>query len=108
MYFLDSFPIVSTSSYVDGKVTKNGAANSTDFFFPTGSNGNLGKVEVSSDVSGVSVQYYSNPAGFSSSDLPRWWALASVCGLDHVSNVEYWKIETLEPIEATLATFAPQ
>ena len=97
---------VSTSSYVDGKVTKNGAANSTDFFFPTGSNGNLGKVEVSSDVSGVSVQYYSNPAGFSSSDLPRWWASASVCGLDHVSNVEYWKIETLEPIEATFTAQA--
>ena len=97
---------VSTSSYVDGKVTKNGSANSTDFFFPTGSNGNLGKVEVSSDVSGVSVQYYSNPAGFSSSDLPRWWASASVCGLDHVSNVEYWKIETSEPIEATFTAQA--
>ena len=97
---------VSTSSYVDGKVTKNGSANSTDFFFPTGSSGNLGKVEVSSDVSGVSVQYYSNPAGFSSSDLPRWWASASVCGLDHVSNVEYWKIETSEPIEATFTAQA--
>lgn len=97
---------VSTNSYVDGKVTKEGAANSTDFFFPTGSNGNLGKVDVSSDVSGVSVQYYSNPAGFSSNDLPRWWASASVSGFDHVSNVEYWRISSPEAITANFVAEA--
>ncbi len=88
----------STSSHVNGVVTKNGTANG--FTFPTGNNGNLGKVEVTNDVSDVSVQYFSNPAGFSANDLPRWWASASVSGFDHVSNVEYWKISSNEAITA--------
>ena len=90
---------VSTSSHVDGIVTKSGAANG--FTFPTGSNGNLGKVEVTDGTAtNVSVQYFSNPAGFSANDLPRWWASASVSGFDHVSNVEYWRISSTEAITA--------
>ena len=96
----------STSSHVDGIVTKIGAANSTDFYFPTGNNGNLGKVEVTNDASDVSVQYFSNPAGFSANDLPRWWASASVSGFDHVSNVEYWKISSNEAITANFVAEA--
>ena len=96
----------STSSHVDGIVTKSGAANSTDFYFPTGNNGNLGKVEVTNDVSDVSVQYFSNPAGFSANDLPRWWASASVSGFDHVSNVEYWRISSTEAITANFVAEA--
>lgn len=89
----------STSSHVDGIVTKSGAANG--FTFPTGSNGNLGKVEVTDgSATNVSVQYFCNPAGFSANDLPRWWASASVSGFDHVSNVEYWKISSNEAITA--------
>ena len=91
----------STSSHVDGIVKKNGAAKSTDFYFPTGSNGNLGKVVVTDGTAtNVSVQYFSNPAGFSVNDLPRWWASASVSGFDHVSNVEYWKISSTDTITA--------
>ncbi|MBQ2572622.1 MAG: T9SS type A sorting domain-containing protein, partial [Bacteroidales bacterium] len=91
----------STSSHVDGIVKKNGAAKSTDFYFPTGSNGNLGKVVVTDGTAtNVSVRYFSNPAGFSVNDLPRWWASASVSGFDHVSNVEYWKISSTDTITA--------
>ncbi|MBQ1654034.1 MAG: T9SS type A sorting domain-containing protein, partial [Bacteroidales bacterium] len=94
-----------TSSHVDGVVTKNGAANG--FTFPTGSNGNLGKVVVTDgSATNVSVQYFSNPAGFSANDLPRWWASASVSGFDHVSNVEYWKISSTEAITANFVTVA--
>ena len=97
----------STSSHVDGIVKKNGAAKSTDFYFPTGSNGNLGKVVVTDGTAtNVSVQYFSNPAGFSANDLPRWWASASVSGFDHVSNVEYWKISSTDTITANFVAEA--
>ncbi|MBR4583239.1 MAG: T9SS type A sorting domain-containing protein [Bacteroidales bacterium] len=95
----------SASSYVDGIVTKSGSANG--FTFPTGSNGNLGKVEVTDgSATNVSVQYFSNPAGFGTNDLPRWWASASVSGFDHVSNVEYWKISSNEAITANFVAEA--
>ncbi|MBQ3833852.1 MAG: T9SS type A sorting domain-containing protein, partial [Bacteroidales bacterium] len=92
----------STSSHVDGIVTKSGAANG--FTFPTGSNGNLGKVVVTDgSATNVSVQYFSNPAGFGTNDLPRWWNAADMSGenpFNHVSNVEYWKISSNEAITA--------
>lgn len=90
------------TSHVDGKVTKNGSAEG--FSFPTGSNGNLGKVEVTDGTAtNVSVQYFSNPAGFGTNDLPRWWNAADMSGenpFNHVSNVEYWKISSTEAITA--------
>ena len=92
----------SANSHVDGVVTKSGAANG--FTFPTGSNGNLGKVEVTDgSATNVSVQYFSNPAGFGTNDLPRWWNAADMSGenpFNHVSNVEYWKISSNEAITA--------
>ena len=99
---------VSTSSHVDGIVTKNGAANG--FTFPTGSNGNLGKVEVTDgSATNVSVQYFCNPAGFGTNDLPRWWNAADMSGenpFNHVSNVEYWKISSTETITANFVAEA--
>ena len=99
---------VSTSSHVDGVVTKSGAANG--FTFPTGSNGNLGKVEVTDGTAtNVSVQYFSNPAGFGTNDLPRWWNAADMSGenpFNHVSNVEYWKISSNEAITANFVAEA--
>ncbi|MBO4876194.1 MAG: T9SS type A sorting domain-containing protein [Bacteroidales bacterium] len=92
----------SASSHIDGVVTKSGAANG--FTFPTGSNGNLGKVVVTDGTAtNVSVQYFSNPAGFGTNDLPRWWNAADMSGenpFNHVSNVEYWKISSNEAITA--------
>ena len=99
---------VSTSSHVDGIVTKSGAANG--FTFPTGSNGNLGKVVVTDGTAtDVSVQYFSNPAGFGTNDLPRWWNAADMSGenpFNHVSNVEYWKISSTEAITANFVAEA--
>ncbi len=98
----------SASSHVDGIVTKSGAANG--FTFPTGSNGNLGKVEVTDgSATNVSVQYFSNPAGFGTNDLPRWWNAADMSGenpFNHVSNVEYWKISSNETITANFVAEA--
>lgn len=92
----------SKSSHVDGIVTKTGTANG--FTFPTGSNGNLGKVVVTDGTAtNVSVQYFSNPAGFGANDLPRWWNAADMSGenpFNHVSNVEYWRISSNETITA--------
>jgi uncharacterized repeat protein (TIGR02543 family) len=100
----------STSSHVDGIVTKSGAANSPGFYFPTGSNGNLGKVEVTSGTAtNVSVQYFSNSDGFSTNDLPRWWNAADMSGenpFNHVSNVEYWRISSNEAITANFVAVA--
>lgn len=98
----------SASSHIDGLVTKSGAANG--FTFPTGSNGNLGKVVVTDgSATNVSVQYFSNPAGFSTNDLPRWWNAADMSGenpFNHVSNVEYWKISSNEAITANFVAEA--
>lgn len=98
----------STSSHVDGIVTKSGTANG--FTFPTGSNGNLGKVMVTDGTAtDVSVQYFSNPAGFGTNDLPRWWNAADMSGenpFNHVSNVEYWKISSNEAITANFVAEA--
>ena len=96
------------TSHVDGKVTKNGSAEG--FSFPTGSNGNLGKVVVTDGTAtNVSVQYFSNPAGFGTNDLPRWWNAADMSGenpFNHVSNVEYWKISSNEAITANFVAEA--
>lgn len=98
----------SANSHIDGVVTKSGAANG--FTFPTGSNGNLGKVEVTDGTAtNVSVQYFSNPAGFGTNDLPRWWNAADMSGenpFNHVSNVEYWKISSNEAITANFVAEA--
>ena len=93
------------NSFVEGTVTKSGSANG--FTFPTGQNNVLGKVKVSSDVSGVSVQYFNNPAGFSTAEYPRWWNIADMCPgnttqFDHVSNFEYWDIATTGVLNAKL------
>ena len=101
---------VSRSSHVDGIVTKSGAANSTGFYFPTGSNGNLGKVVVTDGpATNVSVQYFCNPDGFGTNDLPRWWNAADMSGenpFNHVSNVEYWRISSNEAITANFVAVA--
>lgn len=92
-------------SYVDGTVTKSGSANG--FTFPTGSNGVLGKVTATSDVSGVSVRYHNDPDGFGLDVYPRWWNINDMCSgntpqFDHVSNFEYWDIATTASLSATL------
>ncbi len=93
------------NSYVEGMVTKTGSANG--FTFPTGQNNVLGKVKVSSDVSGVSVRYHNNPAGFGLDVYPRWWNINDMCSgnttqFDHVSNFEYWDIATTGVLNAKL------
>ncbi len=96
-------------SYVNGKVEKIGSANG--FTFPTGSNNVLGKVKTMSNVSDVTVQYFNNPAGFDISEYPRWWNAADNCDdndprLDHVSNFEYWSVQTSGVLNATLTVSA--
>ena len=97
------------NSFVEGKVTKTGSASG--FTFPTGQNSVLGKIEATSDAEDVSVQYFHNPAGFTESEMPRWWNINDMCSnnrpqLDHVSNVEYWDVATTLGIEAVLTVSA--
>ena len=92
----------SLTSHIDGKVTKSGNANG--FTFPTGDNGNLGTVAVTSDANNVSVQYFGKSTGFGVSELPRWWNVADMCGdnpFNHISNMEYWKISSSTIMTAT-------
>jgi len=96
-------------SFVDGEVTK--AGNAYNFTFPTGSNNVLGKVKTMSNVYDVSVQYFNNPDGFDISEYPRWWNVADNCSdndprLDHVSNFEYWSIQSSGALNATLTVSA--
>ena len=97
------------NSFVDGTVTKSGSANG--FTFPTGNNGVLGKVAAASDVSGVTVRYLNNPAGFGLAEYPRWWNINDMCSgnnpqFDHVSNFEYWDIGTTGSLTATLTVLS--
>ena len=96
------------SSYVDGAVTK--TLGSSDFTFPTGSNGVLGSVTVPATRAGGSVTIRFNKSasagGFSTDEgYPRWWNINDMCGedgtnrFDHVSNAEYWDITTSSTLE---------
>ncbi len=100
---------MSHNSFVEGKVTKSGNANG--FTFPTGKDNVLGKIEATSDAENVSVQYFSNSAGFTQAEIPRWWNINDMCSnnrpqLDHVSNVEYWNVSTPLALEAVLTVSA--
>lgn len=101
--------VMTYNSFVEGKVTKTGSANG--FTFPTGKDNVLGKIEATSDAENVSVQYFRNSAGFTESEMPRWWNINDMCSnnnpqLDHVSNVEYWDVATTLRIEAVLTVSA--
>lgn len=110
--FSDNSSVVENMTYksfVDGEVTKAGSANG--FTFPTGNNNVLGKVKTMSNVYDVSVQYFNNPDGFDISEYPRWWNVADNCSdndprLDHVSNFEYWSIQSSGALNATLTVSA--
>ena len=111
------------SSFVAGKVTKiaNSESAETNFVFPTGSanvaqHKVLGSVEVASLPAGsetsITFHQQSNGGGFSESEMPRWWNAADNCPengsdnahprFDHVSNFEFWKVNTSSNLSATL------
>ncbi len=79
----------STSSYVNGKVTKNGMSGA--FTFPTGTASLYAPFEASSSTaSNVSVQYATGSEG-----MPDWWNHSGNlydAGLHHASDRENWKI----------------
>lgn len=79
----------STSSYVNGKVTKNGMNGA--FTFPTGTASLYAPFEASSSTaSNVSVQYAAGSEG-----MPDWWNHSGNlydAGLNHASDRENWQI----------------
>lgn len=94
----------STDSYVDGTVTKK--ANASAFTFPTGSNGVLGTLEVSSLDADTDLKFNHEPDGFDASEMPVWWNQNNMCGpnegnakFDHVTNMYFWNLG----ISATIA-----
>ena len=89
----------STNSYVDGTVTKK--ANASAFTFPTGSNGVLGTLEVSSLDADADLKFNHDPDGFNASEMPVWWNQNNMCGpnegnakFDHVTNMYFWNLGT--------------
>jgi hypothetical protein len=89
----------STNSYVDGTVTKK--ANASAFTFPTGSNGVLGTLEVSSLDADTDLKFNHEPDGFDASEMPVWWNQNNMCGpnegnakFDHVTNMYFWNLGT--------------
>ncbi len=79
----------SISSYVNGKVTKNGMASS--FCFPTGTASLYAPFKAtSSSASNVSVQYAAGHDG-----MPDWWNHSGNlydAGLNHASDRENWQL----------------
>lgn len=89
----------NTDSYVDGTVTKK--ANASAFSFPTGSNGVLGTLEVSSLDADTDLKFNHEPDGFDASEMPVWWNQNNMCGpnegnakFDHVTNMYFWNLGT--------------
>lgn len=94
----------STNSYIDGTVTK--IASASDFSFPTGSNGVLGQMDVTSLSSNTSLNFHFKEGGFSASEMPVWWNQNNMCNdngtnekFDHVSNMYFWNLGTSSTIE---------
>ena len=94
----------STNSYIDGTVTK--IASASEFSFPTGSNGVLGQMDVSSLSSITSLNFHFKEGGFSASEMPVWWNQNNMCNdngsnekFDHVSNMYFWNLGTSSTIE---------
>ena len=100
----------SYTSHVNGTVTKKG--NGSSFIFPTGNDNVLGSIQASVETGKtVSVQFSHNSAGFSESEMPRWWNSNDNCEdnetrFDHVSNFEYWKVNTTSALSATITVSA--
>ena len=111
-------------SFVSGRVEKTVGELNENFTFPTGSHAS-GQPDVLGSVSSelpkektISVTFYQKSAnngngtlGFTIDEYPRWWNVADMCPgngpqLDHVSNYEYWKVNTDVDLEATLTVDA--
>lgn len=99
----------SAASYVDGTVTKK--ANASAFSFPTGSNGVLGKLDVSGLGADTDLKFNHDPDGFSTSEMPVWWNQNNMCPangtnakFDHVSNMYFWNLGSSSPMEDAIFT----
>ena len=116
--------VSSHRSFVSGRVEKTVGELNENFTFPTGSHAS-GQPDVLGSVSSelpkektISVTFYQKSAnngdgtlGFTIDEYPRWWNVADMCPgngpqLDHVSNYEYWKVNTDVDLVATLTVDA--
>ena len=99
----------SINSYVDGTVTKK--ANASAFTFPTGSNGVLGALNVTTLGADTDLRFNHDPDGFSASQMPVWWNQNNMCGpnegnakFDHVTNMYFWNLGSSSPMEDAVFT----
>ena len=116
--------VSSHRSFVSGRVEKTVGELNENFTFPTGSHAS-GQPDVLGSVMSelpkektISVTFYQKSAnngdgtlGFTIDEYPRWWNVADMCPgngpqLDHVSNYEYWKVNTDVGLVATLTVDA--
>ena len=119
--------VTNHSSFVGGTVIKHVGGINENFTFPTGSHDELNhrQPDVLGSISAelpkdktISVTFYQKSVKNDDSeetngfvDLPRWWHIGSMCSnnnpqLDHVSNFEYWKVNTDADLTATLTVEA--
>ena len=79
------------SSFIDGPVRKLGL-NATDYFlFPVGKENKMRWIELKNATGDVTVEFFkANP-----------YAISSIMnGIDHISSIEYWTVESLGPASA--------
>ena len=115
--------VTSYKSFVSGTVTKLVGENpEEDFTFPTGSNSDgqpnvLGSVFLkrlpANNTITVTFHQKSNGGGFGLDVLPRWWNVADNCNsnntrFDHVSNYEYWNVNTSTTLDGPVLTVSAQ
>ena len=76
---------LSTSSFIDGPLKKEGLSNQS-FLFPVGKSGSLRWLQLENATGNFTVEYIkTDPKTLSNSKGP---------GIDHISSVEYWDVTT--------------
>jgi len=79
-----------SSAYVDGPLRKEGLLDDPGFLFPVGKNGSLRWLELKQATGNFTVEYRNeDPASLGGS---------TGTGIDHISKMEYWKVEADGPV----------
>lgn len=82
------------SCYVQGPVRKNGLINSNHFLFPVGKDGTQRWLALRNATGDFKVEFFKqSPLGLSAQMGP---------GVDHISSIEYWSVNTQPNSEATV------
>ena len=84
--------LMTDSTYIDGPLRKLGLFSTDHFLFPVGKPGKMRWLELKNATGDFTVEFLkSNP----------YLLAASMNGVDHISRIEYWSVESSSPMAST-------